>query len=186
MPLDAPTQTIAHDKLAILLEQLDVRPVDEATLRAHKQTQLKRFGPTFWYTHQPLLGIALIGSVGCMAATAGAANALLQPPSVAMWISMAWLCLMAALIVSGVFSARAGSHWEERCLPVDGLEAAGVPEPLAATARLLHREAPGSTVVLGELIRESVVLDPYLLLVSDQQQVCLGVWDDEGIIAQAK
>jgi hypothetical protein len=40
-------------------------------------------------------------------------------------------------------------------------------------------------VILGELIRESIVLDPYLLLVRGQERICLGVWDDRGIIASA-
>ena len=98
-----------------------------------------------------------------MAFFGGAANALMQPSStVAMGICMGWLCLMAALIVSGVFRARGGSHWEERWLPIDRLEASGVPEPIAATVRLVHRAAPGSTVVIGELVRESAVIDPDL------------------------
>jgi hypothetical protein len=45
------------------------------------------------------------------------------------------------------------------------LETAGVPEPIAAMARSIHRQVPGSTVILGELVQESIVLDPYLLLV---------------------
>ena len=187
MPLDALTQSVAETPLATLLAQLDIEPVAPATLAAHKHTQVQRFGPTFWYRHQKLLGFSLIVSVGCMAFFGGAANALMPPPSpVAMWITMGWLCLMAGLIVSGVFTARGGSHWEERWLHVDRLEAEGVPEPVSATARLLQRALPGSTVVIGELIRESVVLDPYLLLVRDKEQVCLGVWDDDVIVALAK
>jgi hypothetical protein len=61
-----------------------------------------------------------------------------------------------------------------------------VPVPIAAMARSISREIPGSTVILGELIRESIVLDPYLLLVRGQERICLGVWDDRGIIASAK
>ena len=98
---------------------------------------------------------------------------------------MGWLTMLAGLILGGVFRARGGSHWEERCLPVDRLEASGVPGQIAAVARSLHRESPGSTLVLGELIRESVVLDPYLLLVQGDEHVCLGVWDDDGLIASA-
>jgi hypothetical protein len=187
MPLDALSGSVRLETLAGLLEQRDVRPVDWNTLAAHKQAQLRRFGPSFWYRHQTSLGITLIGSVGCMALTAGAANAVMQPTSpVAVWVSMAWMCLMAALIVSGVFAAHPGARWEERWLPLDRLETASVPEPIAALARSLQREVPGSTVILGELIREAAVLDPYLLLVRDDERVCLGVWDDAGIIASAR
>jgi hypothetical protein len=187
MPLDALSGAITLDSLPALVEQHGIRPVSESTLTAHKQSQLKAFGPTFWYRHQTGLGLTLIASVGCMALTAGAANSILQPAStVPLFLSMGWLCLMAALIVSGVFAARAGAHWEERWLPIDRLEAAGVPVSIAVVARALQRDVPGSTVILGELIRESAVLDPYLLLVRGEERVCLGVWDDGGIIAAAK
>jgi hypothetical protein len=187
MPLDALCGTIGADSLAVVLDQRELKPVDWNTLAAHKQAQLRKFGPTFWYRHQALLGLTLIGSIGFMALTAGAANAAMPPSSpVSLWISMAWLGLVAALINSGVFRARGGSHWEERWLPIDLLETSGVPVPIAAMARSISREIPGSTVILGELIRESIVLDPYLLLVRGQERICLGVWDDRGIIASAK
>jgi hypothetical protein len=187
MPLDALSGSVRIESLAELLQERDIRPVDWITLNAHKQSQLQRFGPSFWYKHQSSLGFALIGSVGLMAVTAGAAHTILLPSSpVAMWIATAWICLMAALIMSGTIRARAGSHWEERWLPVDLLDDLGVPQPIAALARSLQREIPGSTLILGELIRESVVLDPYLLLVRGEERVCLGVWDDAGIIARAK
>jgi hypothetical protein len=187
MPLDALARTAGAEPLAELLEQRDIKPVDWSTLAAHKAAQLRQFGPTFWYRHQTALGVTLIASIGGMALTAGAANSMMLPSSwIPMWISMGWMCLVAGLIVSGVFNARAGSYWDERWLPIDRLEAAGVPEPIAAMARSLHREMPGSTVVLGELIEESVVIDPYLLLVLGHERVCIGVWDDEGIIASAK
>jgi hypothetical protein len=187
MPLDALSGTVGAEPLAVLLEQRDIKPVDWNTLAAYKQAQLRKFGPTFWYRHQTLLGLTLIGSIGFMALTAGAANSIMQTSSlVPSWISMGWMCLVATLIVSGVFRASAGSHWEERWLPIDLLESSGVPEPIAATARSLHREVSGLTVILGELVRESVIIDPYLLLVRGEERVCIGVWDDTGIIASAK
>jgi hypothetical protein len=187
MPLDALSGTLTANPLAVLLERRGIEPVNWNTLDAHKQTQCRRFGPTFWYRHRQLLGLALIGSIGLMAFTAGAANALMPPPSpIPLWISMAWMCVVAALTVSGVVRVRAGSHWEERWLPVDLLESSGVPEPIAAMARAMHCELPGSTFILGELVQEAPVLDPYLLLVWNEERVCLGIWDDTGIIASAR
>jgi hypothetical protein len=187
MPLDALSGSVRIESLAELLADRDIRPVDWMTLNAHKQSQLQKFGPSFWYKHQSSLGFALIGSVGLMAVTAGAAHTIMQPASpVSMWIATAWICLMAALIISGTFRARAGSHWEERWLPVDLLDQLRVPLPVATLARSLQREIPGSTLILGELIREEVVLDPYLLLVRGEERICLGVWDDDGVIALAK
>ena len=186
MPLDALSGHGCAELLAISLAQQDIRPVDWNTLAAHKQAQLEKFGPSFWYQHQTLLGFTLIGSIGFMAITAGAANSLTQPSSpVSVWISVAWMCLVAALIVSGILRVHAGSHWEERWVPIDRLETLGVPEPIAAMACSIHRKVPGSTVILGELVQELVVLDPYLLLVRGEERVCLGLWDDTGIIASA-
>jgi hypothetical protein len=103
-----------------------------------------------------------------------------------MWIATGWICLMAAMVVCGTFRSRAGSHWEERWVPAGRLEDVGVPAPITLLAGSLQRVIPGSTLVLGELIRDTAVLDPYLLLVRGEDRVCLGVWDDEGIIAQAR
>jgi hypothetical protein len=183
MPLDALSGHGCPGSLAISLAQRDIRPVDWNTLAAHKQAQLEKFGPSFWYRHHGSLRFTLIGCIGLMALTAGAANSLTQP--VSLWIAMAWMYLVAALIVGGVLRVRAGSHWEERWVPIDRLETSGVPEPIAAMARSIHRKVPGSTVILGELVQESVVLDPYLLLVRGEERVCLGLWDDTGIIASA-
>ncbi|MEA2745203.1 MAG: hypothetical protein QOG25_3574, partial [Acetobacteraceae bacterium] len=158
MPLDALCGTIGADSLAVVLDQRELKPVDRNTLAAHKQAQLRKFGPTFWYRHQALLGLTLIGSIGFMALTAGAANAAMPSSPVSLWNSKAWQGLVAALTISGVFRARAGSHWEERRLPIDLLETSGVPLPIAAMARSISREIPDATVILGELIRESIVL----------------------------
>src|SRR4051794_39498785 len=186
MPFDGLTLRTHDESLSALLAERNLHPVDPNTLEAHKQTQLKAFGPSFWYRHQIWLGIALMGSVGCMAFTAGVANSVSRPASpVSLYITMGWMCVWAALIFSGVFRASAGSRWEERWLRGEMLEDAGVPEPIAATARTLLADAPGSTLILGELVRESVVLDPYLLLVRNGEHVCIGVWDDTGIIASA-
>jgi hypothetical protein len=50
---------------------------------------------------------------------------------------------------------------------------------------MLHRDAPHATLLLGELVREEVVLDPYLLMECDGEWVCLGIWDGMTIVAAA-
>jgi hypothetical protein len=96
------------------------------------------------------------------------------------------MCVIALLVVFGVFRGRAGSHWEERWVAGAWLRGLGVPEPIAAIALSLHRETPGSSLILGELIEDEVVLDPYLLLERDGEIVCLGIWDEGCIIACAE
>jgi hypothetical protein len=58
--------------------------------------------------------------------------------------------------------------------------------PIAEVARSLQREVPGSRLILGELKRDEVVLDPYLLLDDGNERVCLGIWENGRVIACAR
>jgi hypothetical protein len=187
MPFDALVAVESPKLLTDALADCQLTPVDLETLAAHKQAQLEKFGPSFWFRHQNWLAACLMGSIGFMALTGGLANAVTEPPSpVPMYVATIWMCLLAALIFCGVVRVRAGSRWEERWLPPHMLAESGVPEPIAAAARMLQREIPGSTLVLGELIQESVLLDPYLLLVHRDQRICLGIWDGDTIVARCQ
>jgi hypothetical protein len=186
MPFDALVAPAQPKLLSEVLADRGITPVSKELLESHKRAQLERFAPSFWYRHQPLLPAALLGSVGCMAATGGLAQRLMPSGSaVSGWLTLAWMCVIALLIGAGVFRVRAGSHWEERWVPVDWLRDLGVPEPIGLLARDLSRRVPESSVILGELLQEHVVLDPYLLLDCDGTQVCLGIWDEGGIVTCA-
>ena len=41
------------------------------------------------------------------------------------------------------------------------------------------------SLILGELLQEQVVLDPYLLLRYRGERVCLGIWDGRRVVAAA-
>jgi hypothetical protein len=186
MPFDALIVPVRPRSLADVLDELGILTVPWAVLETHKQAQLEKYPPGFWYHHQTLLPVGLLGSVGCMAASGGLAHGLM--PVGAMFpsfITLLWLGVMTMLIVLGVFRAHGGSRWEERWVTAHWLEQIGVPQQIAITARTLHRALPGSALVLGKLLREEVVLDPYLLLEHDGQSVCLGIWDGKRIIAAA-
>jgi hypothetical protein len=185
MPFDALLAPARPRLLAELLDEHGVSPVPLQRLVAHKQSQLERFASSFWHRHQTWLPVGLIGSVFCMALSGGLANGMLPGSLVPSWLSLSWLGVMALLIVFGVFRVSAGAHWEERYVAPDALNGLGVPAPIARLARDLQREAVGSALVLGELLQEEVVLDPYLLLECGGDRVCLGIWDERRIIAAA-
>lgn len=186
MPFDALVAPVRPRSLVDVLEQQGIVTVPWAVLESHKQAQLEKFPPGFWYHHQTLLPVGLLGSVGCMAASGGLAHGMMAPGSMApSFITLLWLGVVTMLIVLGVFRAHGGSRWEERNVTTHWLEQIGVPATIAATARLLHRELPGSALILGELLREEVVLDPYLLLEHEGQLICLGIWDGGRVIAAA-
>lgn len=185
MPFDALFVPPRPRLLAEVLEQHGVVPVPIRVLAAHRQAQLARFAPSFWHQHQTWLPVGLIGSVGSMAASGGLTNAVMPASVLSSWLSLAWFGVMALLIVFGVFRVSAGASWEERWVAADQLHRLGVPEPIAGCAVALHRDAPGSVLILGELRQEEVVLDPYLLLERDGERVCLGIWDSGRVIAAA-
>jgi hypothetical protein len=185
MPFDALLAPPRPRLLSELLDEHRLEPVPLPALATHKQVQLERFAPSFWHQHQTWLPLGLMGSVGCMAATGGIANGMMPGSIVPSWLTLFWFAVMALLIVFGVFRVNGAAHWEERYIAPGELAWHGVPEPIAALARTLHREAPDSALVLGELKREELVLDPYLLLVCEQERICLGIWDGWQIIALA-
>ena len=186
MPFDALVAPVQPKLLPEVLDDHGITPVSLETLAAHKQAQLDRFAPSFWYRHQALLPVALLGSVGCMAASGGLAQRMAVSGSpLSCWLTLAWMGVILLLLGAGVFRVRAGSHWEERWVPAGWLDDLEVPDPIAALARDMHRSVPGSVLILGELVEEHVVLDPYLLLERDGERVCLGIWDNGRIVACA-
>jgi hypothetical protein len=185
MPFDALVAPPRPRLLADVLAEQGLQPVSWQTLTAHKHAQLETFRPSFWHQHQTWLPVGLLGSVGCMAASGGFANQVMPASVLPSWLTLGWMCVIVMLVVFGVFRGHAGSQWQERWVAGGWLRGLGVPEPIAAIALSLHREAPGSTLILGELVQEDVVLDPYLLLARDGELVCLGIWDNGRIIACA-
>jgi hypothetical protein len=187
MPFDAAIALSRPASPAAALEQWGLSPVPWAELAAHKQAQLEKFGPSFWYRNRGLLLFGLMSPLFALVATGAFAQGLSEiATALPFYLIGAWMGLMPLLLASGSVRLRAGSHWEERWLPATALDAAGVPAPIAALARRMHEDVPGSTLILGELVRERVVLDPYLLLVRGGEQVCLGIWDGETIIARPR
>lgn len=183
MPFDALLAPARPRLLVEIVEEYGTTPVPLEALAAHKQAQLERFAPSFWHQHQTWLPVGLIGSVFCMAMSGGIANGMLPGSLLPSWLSLFWLGVMTLLIVFGVFRVSAGARWEERVVAAEMLIELGVPAPIAMLARDLRREARGSVLILGELLQQDVVLDPYLLLECGDERICLGIWDGRRIIA---
>jgi hypothetical protein len=175
MPFDALLAPARPRRLVDILADWHITPVSLEALAEHRQAQLARFAPSFWHQHQMWLPVGLIGSVVCMALSGGSSS----------WLSLFWLSIMTLLIVFGVFRVSAGARWGERLLASEALIEMGVPLGIARLARDLQNEADGSELVLGELLQEQVVLDPYLLLRYRGERVCLGIWDGRRVIAAA-
>jgi hypothetical protein len=186
MPFDSAIPVARPAPLAEAMAARGIVPVPAAVLAAHKRAQVEKFGPNFWYRHQGLLLLGLLLPFVGMAATSGLAQGLRDvAPSLPCALSFAWLSLLPLLFATGLLRLRAGSHWEERWVPSTSLARLGVPEPIAALARSLQAEVPGAALILGELVQERAVLDPYLMLVRGGERLCLGIWDGGKVLARA-
>jgi len=186
MPFDALIASPEPKTLAQALDERRIVPIGWASLAAHKQAQLECHHPSFWQRHEAWLPIALVGSVGCMAASGGLTHQIETATSLLSWSpTLIWLGCFALLIVFGVFRVHAGAYWQERIVPVEELDRLGVPQEIAAAARTLHGDLPESELILGELIHQEVIIDPYLILACNTEMACLGIWDDTGTIARA-
>jgi hypothetical protein len=187
MPFDAMVAVTRPRTISETLDRHGIAPVAWDLLAAHKQAQLEKFGPSFWYRHQAALSMALVVASPAVGAIVGAIQGFTAHSSaLTIGSSFAWMCLVAVVTGTGLIRLRAGSHWRERWIAAGLLGDLGVPEPISATARTLRRELPGATLVLGELMREEAILDPYLLLKYGDECVCLGIWEDGQIVARAE
>ncbi|HET6197222.1 MAG TPA: hypothetical protein VFE12_15785 [Acetobacteraceae bacterium] len=180
MPFDALVAAPRQKTIADLLEDHRLSAVPWKQLAEHKAAQQQKYGPSFWHRHQAAVSILLVVTsplAGAIAAASGGFNA--HSGVLAITGSFVWMCMVALITGTGMIRLRGGSHWEER----EVLTYADVPEPIARVARALKAEMPRTRLILGELKREETVLDPYLLIEHDGESVCLGIWEDDKIIA---
>jgi len=183
MPFDALVPVRQRNAIADILEHHGLRPVPWEKLILHKAEQQGRHGPSFWFRHQTALSIGLVVASPVAGAIAGATGGLNAHSGVmAITGSFVWMCMVALITGTGLIRLRGPSHWEERALTADD----DVPEPIARVARAVRADLPRARLVLGELKREESVLDPYLLIEYRDESVCLGIWEDDVIVACAR
>jgi hypothetical protein len=187
MPFDALVAVARQRALSDALDDHGLTPVSWEKLATHKAEQQRRFGPSFWYRHQAAVSILLVVASPVAGAIAGMSGGFTAHSGVvAITGSFVWMCIVALITGTGLIKLRAGSHWEEREVSARFLAWDEVPAPIAKAARTLHEELPGSRLILGELLREETVLDPYLLLQYQGECVCLGIWDGDKMVACAE
>lgn len=184
MPFDALIAVTPRRAISDALQRRNLTPVPWERLIEHKLSQQRRFGPSFWYRYQAAVSIGLVMASPLVGVIVGATQGF-SPHSSALTIasSFVWMCMVALITGTGLVRLRAGSHWEERLVPGGFLAGHDVPEPIAKIARAVQLDVPGSTLILGELKREEVVLDPYLLIEHGDECVCIGIWENDRVVA---
>jgi hypothetical protein len=184
MPFDALVAAPRQIAIQDALDTLGLTPVGLDKLAEHKLAQQKKFGPSFWFRHQTAVSMTLIAASPVIGAVVGALQGF-TPHSSALAVasSFIWMCVVALLTGTGLVKLRAGAYWEERYVPGSALENLEVPPSIVTVARSVQRIVPDAGLVLGELKRHEAVLDPYLLIETGTERVCLGIWENGKIIA---
>jgi len=184
MPFDALVAPPRPTTISDALDAHRLTAVPREYLAKHKQAQQRKFGPSFWYRHQASVSVALVVASPAIGAAVGASQGFSTDSSaLTVASSFVWMCLIALITGTGLIKLRAGAHWEERRVTADRLSELAVPEAIAAPARQLLLEVPGSRLMLGELKLDKAVLDPYLLIETRDERICLGIWEGDQVFA---
>lgn len=184
MPFDA----LVQDKpLAGRLLSLGITPVPMDVLEAHKAAQLQRYPGSMWATPWPWLAIMLGGAVGFP----GALVALGGWPAFDVFTDCILLIalvtlgavgsLMVATLITQGITVYGPAEWVEGYF----YPRSSVPSEIRDLVLYVKHWAPDLKLVHGELRREEVVLDPYIVVERDGERACLGIWDGAEIIAIA-
>ena len=186
MPFDAAVAVPRLITLHDILESEGITPVSMEALAEHKHAQQRKFTAGFWRQHPELLllafGLSVVGLVASGALAKGVPGAVPALPS---FMTVGWMCVLMAVGL-GLLNPRAGVHWEERLVGANSLGRLGVPAQIAELARRISKLAPDSRLLYGELVRDRVVLDPYLLVIRGNELACLGIWEGNQVLARAE
>src|SRR3954453_22003526 len=107
MPFDALIAVPRQNTVSEALERHGITPVAWTVLTAHKQAQLEKFGPSFWYRHQAAVSLALVFASPVVGVLAGAVNGFTGHSSaVTIGSAFAWMCLVAVVTGTGLIRLR--------------------------------------------------------------------------------
>lgn len=171
--------------LAAELRWLGIVPIPNEVLERHKAAECEKHPATWWYRHQIVTRLMLLGCLGGSSMFIGMAMNLRMMgasdhaviPAILGWMSL--VCLVTMLF--GV-KMLAPARWEERY----GIGMTRMPRELKLLVYEARQQIPDSKVVIGILKQHEIVLDPYVVLERGTERMVLGIWDGDQIIAIAE
>lgn len=186
---------------------LGIMPIPMAELESHKAIEVAKNPPSaigrFIEDHQAAIQKTVYNLTnGCVALVpAFAATAVISAFFAAYTSSSLMLTFVSALMIFPAgFAAlkmddlyqgkkgprfRGSARWHESSLTA-AETAAWVPFPIRAFAEDILVLLPDADLIIGELIQDEVVIDPYLLVQYQGEKIVLGIWNDRGVIRLAK
>lgn len=183
MPLDA-AGWLAYDtkdwSLDSLLRQLRIKPISMIELYRYKTAQVAKHPGNWLYEHQHQ--VVLVNVFGMLAIIIGASLVAVNTHVVGM-LTMG----LGSLFLAGIHRLRVRhpARWDVAYVIPGMFASYGVPAPIAKIAEEVRERNPYCTFMVGTLTQHETMLDPYLVVKIGDEQACLGIWDDTGIIQQA-
>src|SRR5215218_5487776 len=108
MPLDAIGLIEYPSPLTEALARRAIRPVERATLDAHKQRQLANFRPSFWHRNRVWLVLGLAMSILSLGVAAGLVDqGAGGSPWLPLYLMIGWMLVVTTSIASGAFRLAA-------------------------------------------------------------------------------
>jgi len=166
---------------------LGISPIPLAEFQAYKDSQLREHPGNPWYHHRFLaeaiisvfflvcgIGVVIgsIASVIWLGTFAGVICVLVAFGSA---IMLAFLIMSGVLV--GTLTLTGPAVWIE-----NDVVWSEVPAEIATLGRRVLDQIPDALPVVGKLVQDTCVLDPYLIIRRGGEEVCLGIWDDLGVI----
>jgi hypothetical protein len=194
MPLD-----FSQPHLADLASWYGITPVPNDVLDRHKAVEVARRPGSWAYRHHLLANVLM--PLGAMVSGVGIAFAMLSMVVamalghnnlVGLYFLFGFGCFMVCcwILSSGALSRGVKvfgpAEWYERDIHVRWMPHNGVPRSIANTAeRIMADGHSDMRLVLGTLVQDYKVVDPYLVVRRGDEQIVLGIWDNNEIIEQA-
>lgn len=180
MPFDG---TFAPNSLEAAARLIGVTPIPMAELEAYKAAEIKKHPASWWWNHREL-GRS-ITMFSCFTMMLGGFFVLHGGAITALISAVIFVASTVILVGTSSFKAKGPANW----LEFNGIASAMAGLPPVAIMSLAYRVqdvVEDSHIVIGKLIQDSVNLDPYLLLCAGDERICLGIWDQKGIVRIAK
>jgi hypothetical protein len=180
MPFDG----LRNATLAERLTWMGITPVPDDVLERHKVEEAAK------HPDQEGLLIQLVSGISLMGGAAVSTSAIVAHGNVTvvdvvsgifLAVPVAIVLIMGIMLPLAMFGVRVKgpAAWRENYF-----HGQFVPASILALAREA-RQIYGSRLIIGELIQDRVLLDPYLILCVGSERACLGIWDGETVIAIA-
>lgn len=171
------------NQLHVAVSRAALDPIPDAVLCEHKAEQLRLNQPGWLYEYRFAVQLSAI----FMAIALLVITVLLMADARYVSGAGALICLMVFLLFmdSGKLVAKGPPVWQETPVKADlGLALApdGIPVRVWGAMARLQAELPEVEFKMGRMMREEIVIDPYIVAKYGNTEICLGIWEGDDVI----